>query len=296
MTVKTGTILLATLKNIRSENLNRGMIGFAFKRQLAPVLPEQIRLFAEATRDMNPLYFGDRPIAPPFFLSCLIWDHIKQILVHPDLRLNFFRLVHAEQKVSWHAPIYAGEDLCAKIGIKDIVETGAGQMLQISGAVYKADGVMAAEATAGLMIRKKSGSGKRAHTAGAAGTQPAESARLEIKTEKGQNLEYAGASGDTSFIHTSDFLARLTGLPCAIMHGICLLSMACAAFTREFLNGDVTRLTGASARFSRPAIPGDTLTLVCSEGPAGEVPFSAVNESGKTVLSKGTITYARSDI
>lgn len=294
MAVKTGSLLFATLKNIHSSALNRKLIGYTIEKQLTPVTPDHIRRYAEATRDMNPSFFTERPVAPPFFLSSLIWDHIKEILIHPELHLNFFRLVHAEQEVRWHSPIRAGDTLGARITIRDIIETRAGEMLKISGAVFRQDGSMAAEATAGLMIRKKHGPGGPSAAHAPEGENfTRETARLILQTEKGQNIEYAGASGDTSFIHTSDFMARVTGLPGAIMHGICLLSMASSAHTAHFLDNDITRLTGAFARFSRPAMPGETLSMICMEGPPGQTPFTVVNQSGKTILSRGIITYKR---
>lgn len=293
MMVKTPGLIFATLKNIRATALNREMIGFSIERTLGPVTPGHIRRYAQATRDPNPAYCGVDPIAPPFFLSCLIWDHMKEIYVHPDLHVNFFRLMHAEQRVSWHSPIHAGDILTARIMIKDIEDTRAGQLLKISGSVITQDGSIAAEATAGLMIKNPS-SAKKTEAHPAAERHLREMARLEIRTEIGQNLDYARASGDRSFIHISNRLARLAGLPGAVMHGICLLSMACSAYTGRFLDGDSTSLTGAYTRFSYPALPGETLSMICFEGPPGETPFTLVNRSGRTVLSRGIITYKRS--
>ncbi|HOO72519.1 MAG TPA: MaoC family dehydratase N-terminal domain-containing protein [Spirochaetota bacterium] len=288
------SVLTATLKNMRSTGLNREAIGLSIERKLDDITPEAISLYAQATNDENPAYRSEPALVPPFFVSRLIWNHVKELILNRNLNLNFFKMVHAEQEVSWFKPIYAGDRLFARMEIKDIKDTKAGEMLYISGSLFNQEGHKAAEATTGVMIKNNTNKGK--NTPRSEEPPLREKARIELYTRKGQNLEYAKASTDTSFIHTSDFLARLTGLPRAIMHGICLMAMTCSAFTREFLDSDNLLLTSAKTRFHRPALPGERLILVCHEGKPGVTPFTVISEQGTTVLKNGIITHSRSDL
>lgn len=294
MSTSYSSLLTATIKNMGKTALNRSDLGYTIERTIGEILPKHIADYARATDDMNPAYFSQLPQAPPFFLSRLIWGYIKELILKKDLDLNFFHMVHARQRVSWFKPIHAGDRLTAVMSIQDMEKTRAGELLSLAGTIFDASGDRAAEATVGLMIKgpKKTSSGEGTETPAAL----EEIARLELPTRKGQNMEYARASLDTSFIHTSGLLARLTGLPGPIMHGICVMAMACAAFSREFMGSDNSRITGMGTRFSRPALPGEKLTMICYKGNPGEVPYAIINERGRTVHKNGFITHTRSDL
>lgn len=264
------------------------MIGFAIKQDFDPVKPEDIRAYAAATNDKNPLYSESRTVVPPFFLSKLIFPVIQNICIHNDLKMNLLRMVHAQQELSWHHPVYAGDQLNTTVRIFDIYDTSAGEMIQISAQACRADQLVA-ESIAGLMIRSGKKNGKKIPRES---EQRKETHRIEIQTNEDQALKYAAASGDHNFIHTSPFLAKLAGLPRTILHGVCVMAMTGAALAAHTVNSDISRLSGMKGRFAHPTFPGQKLTLVIYESPhAGEIPFDVLNPLGKTVFRDGVFKF-----
>jgi acyl dehydratase len=278
----------SVIRHFGSGGLNRDMIGFVIKQDAAPVRTKDIIAYAAATNDNNPLYSESRPVAPPFFLSKLIFPAIQHICIHKELKMNLLRMVHAEQELSWHGPVYAGDQLNASIRILDIYDTPAGEMIQISAQAYRSHELVA-ESIAGLMIRSRKKRGKKIPRK----SEPLrEMHRIEIQTEEDQALRYAAASGDHNFIHTSPFLAKLAGLPRTILHGVCIMAMTGAALAAHTVNSDISRLSGMKGRFAHPAFPGQQLTLIIYESPHdGEIPFDVLNPMGKPVFRDGSFKF-----
>jgi len=102
---------------------------------------------------------------------------------------------------------------------------------------------------------------------------------------------YAEASGDPNPIHTNEEFARAVGLPGTIAHGMLSLGILAGAVARWA--GGSERLTALGARFSRPLLPGDTLTcsgrVIAVEEASGVVSLAveAVSDRGDSVLTNG---------
>ena len=289
MAVSNAQLLWASLKNTRFDNMNRDMVGYGFERVTEKVTPELIDAFARATNDLNPLYAGDNAIAPPLYLSRLVFPMIKEVLIHKDLHMNILRMVHAFQGFTWHGPIRPGDELRLKVTISDLKETSAGELLELRGGAYRGDELVA-EAFAKTMVRAKKRKGPKKEKQPEA--PKTELFRLDIPLDSDQALRYAIASTDTNFIHTSNMLAKLSGLPRTILHGLCTMAMTNAHLTGHLLQGDVTRVTGLEGRFSHPAFPGETLTVVGYEGddPAA-TPFEVINRKGKPIITNGVFRH-----
>jgi acyl dehydratase len=102
-------------------------------------------------------------------------------------------------------------------------------------------------------------------------------------------VQYAGASGDFNPIHWNQEFAEAVGLPGVIGHG--MLSMAVAARAVSAFAGDPRALKRLKVRFSAMVQPGQTLTVhgqvAKVDGRTVTVAFSAENDAGERVLSKG---------
>ena len=105
---------------------------------------------------------------------------------------------------------------------------------------------------------------------------------------------YADASGDHNPIHVNEEFARMVGLPGTIAHG--LLDMAILTEAVARWAGGYERVGGVACRFSKPLLPGDTLTCT---GTVTEIDdatgiatleLEATSDRGDRVLSNGRAT------
>jgi acyl dehydratase len=292
MAMSNTKLFFLTLRNAFSKGINRELIGYSIEREYGPVLADDLRKYAGATNDDNPAYRAGNPAAPPMFLARIAHPLMMHAVTLGDLKLNVLRMVHGEQTIDWHKPIRAGDRLIARLAIKDVRDTRAGELCELSTQALL-DGELACEAIIGLMVRGRS-SGNKPKSSEKPAEQRKEIFRLQMQTQPDQALRYAEASGDTNFIHTSEFLARLAGLPRTILHGMCGLAMSCASLTNQLASGDISRLRHIKVRFSSPVFPGDLLTLVGYEGEKpGETLFEVLNPSGKPVIKDGVIRFSQ---
>lgn len=292
MLIKNISLIAALMRNIRSESINRDMIGHKITRELGPITHEDIFSYAEATLDNPVRYRLKRCIAPPFYLSRLVYPLFRYFLVHKDLHLNLLRLVHGGQSVEWLGQFHEGDIITVEMSIGDITDSPAGEMIDFRTTVYVKGKPVAVSSTV-FIVRRKGGRGS---VKPAADREPAvqkEIFRRSFRTVENQQLKYAEVSGDGNFIHTNRFLARLAGLPGTIMHGVCIAAMAANCLLDEVLNGDMTRMEKISMRFASPVLPGEEITVIGYEsGKSDTILFSAFNEKGRPVLKNGEYRFS----
>jgi acyl dehydratase len=95
---------------------------------------EKIREFADAINDPNPVYRSkaaaqglgyDDVIAPPTFAIVVTMRAGHQVIMDPDLGIDYSRVVHGEQRFEHTRPIRAGDLLQAVVTV-DSVRAAAG--------------------------------------------------------------------------------------------------------------------------------------------------------------------------
>jgi acyl dehydratase len=102
---------------------------------------------------------------------------------------------------------------------------------------------------------------------------------------------YAEASGDRNPIHLDPVFARSVGLPGTIAHG--LLEMAILAEAVGRWVGAYERVVELGCRFSKPLLPGETVTctgrVVAMDQASGTaiMQLEAVSSRGERVLTNG---------
>lgn len=117
-------------------------------------------------------------------------------------------------------------------------------------------------------------------------------------TQEQINL-YADASGDPNPIHTNEEFARMVGLPGTIAHGMLDMGILAEAVARWAGGND--RVVSISCRFSKPLLPGDTITctgtVVAVDEASGiaTLDVGATSDRGDTVLSNGRAEVRLSD-
>ena len=110
---------------------------------------------------------------------------------------------------------------------------------------------------------------------------------------------YAEASGDFNPIHVNEEFARMVGLPGTIAHGMLDMGILAEAVARRAGGND--RVASVACRFSKPLLPGDTITCtgrvvaVDEDNGIATLEVGAVSDRGDTVLSNGRAEVRLSD-
>lgn len=105
---------------------------------------------------------------------------------------------------------------------------------------------------------------------------------------------YAEASGDHNPIHVDPDFARAVGLPGTIAHG--LLDMAIMTEAVARWAGGYEQVASVSCRFSKPLLPGETVTCsgrvtdVDESSRTATLDLEATSSSGERVLTNGRAT------
>lgn len=102
------------------------------------VTADAIREFAEAIGDPNPLYRDEAAakaagyptiIAPPTFITRLSFLYSPQVVLDPELGLNYSMVVHGEQEFEHIRPVRAGDELIGRPRIAGIIVRGRNEFL-----------------------------------------------------------------------------------------------------------------------------------------------------------------------
>jgi acyl dehydratase len=111
-----------------------------------------------------------------------------------------------------------------------------------------------------------------------------------------QTYRYAEASGDRNPIHVDQSIAKMAGLPGIIVHGLCTMAFTSKVAIDKLCSGDPTRLKRLHARFSRPVLPGQTITTkVWRDGEESGrqiFPYETFNANDQPVIKGGIAEVA----
>jgi acyl dehydratase len=100
----------------------------------------KIAEFAAALGDDNPAYFGDRPIAPPTFAAVIAGRAWEALWQDAELGLELRRIVHADQRITHHRPLRAGDRVTATLRIDRVRSRGGADMINSSVLLATVDG------------------------------------------------------------------------------------------------------------------------------------------------------------
>jgi acyl dehydratase len=107
--------------------------------------------------------------------------------------------------------------------------------------------------------------------------------RAEVRPD--QALLYR-LSGDRNPLHSDPTFAKRAGFERPILHGMCTFGVTGRVLINEICDGDATRVSAMSGRFSRPVLPGEPLTVKAWRT-GNSVRYVVENPSGEVVLDRG---------
>ena len=109
-------------------------------------------------------------------------------------------------------------------------------------------------------------------------------------TREDQALTYR-LSGDRNPLHSDPSFAAMGGFDKPILHGLCTYGFTGRALLQAICDGDASRFKSMDGRFSKPVIPGDTLTIsMWVDG--NNCTFQTKNQNGDVVIDQGKMTFA----
>ncbi len=277
--------------------LNKACVGREFPPTTVTVTAEALQMYARAYNDDNPAFFDARRpggiVAPPMSGVRAIWEAVMGAVMDAEVHADFLRLVHGEQDMEFLSPIRPGDTLTSSAKIISIETKATGETMTVA-LDTRRGGEVVMKTLFSIFIR-----GKGRGVAEARAPEPARGEALfkvAQTIDKDQTYRYAEASGDRNPIHVDENVAKMAGLPGIIVHGLCTMAFTSKVAIDKLCGGDPTRLKRLRVRFSRPVLPGQTITTkVWADGEKdGRKVFAyeTHNESGQAVIKGGIAEVA----
>lgn len=266
--------------------LNLELAGKMYPTATYEVTAEAIERYAQATNEDNPLFNGSNPVAPPAFPIVPAGGNLAGVMFDPELGANMTRLVHGEEDHIFHAPIKAGDTLQVETSLESVETKETGETFTVLTKLINQQDELAAEVRSLMFIRGKGTSAK-------SDDGPPQEVLFETiqKIDDDQTYRYAEASGDHNPIHVDpEFAKNAAGLPGIICHGMCTMAFVSKAVLDAVAGGDPAKLKRIKVRFSKPVLPGQTVTTrgwLQTEGPPKTYGFIALNPDGEPVIKDG---------
>jgi len=123
---------------------------------------EKIREFADAVGDANPAYHDPDAakalghpdvIAPPTFAIVLTSRAAQQVIMDPELGVDYSRVVHGEQRFVHVRPIHAGDALTVVVSVENVRAAAGNDIVSSKAEVSTVDGEPVLTAFATLVVR-----------------------------------------------------------------------------------------------------------------------------------------------
>jgi len=201
-------------------------------------------------------------------------------------------LVHAEQALTLHRPLPVA-------GRAHITSTLAGIYDKGSGALVVSEATATDVETGEPLLTTMSaafirGEGGFGGDRGPSATwerpdrEPDQRATASIRSD--QALLYR-LSGDRNPLHSDPAFAARAGFPKPILHGLCTYGVTGRLLLHTLCGSDPARFRSMRARFTRPVLPGGSLTVsMWVDGTCAK--FQTTDDDGQVVIDHGEVTFS----
>lgn len=204
---------------------------------------------------------------------------------------DFRMLLHGEQGVTVHGPIPADGEISTITKIVGIYDKGKAAVVRLEADSTYADGSPAFTTRFAAFIRGEGGFGENRgpeipDPPKMPDTKP--DVELTYATRADQALLYR-LNGDRNPLHSDPEIAKFAGFEKPILHGLCTYGFTGRALLHGLCGSDVAKFGSMDARFSKPVMPGDVLTVRMWKQGDGHI-FQTVNQDGVVVIDGGRFT------
>ena len=207
---------------------------------------------------------------------------------------DFRMLLHGEQGVTVHGPIPADGEVDTVARIVGIYDKGKAAVIRLENkATYVDSGKPAFDTRFAAFIRGEGGFGEsRGEEIADPPKMPDRKPDHEVTyaTRADQALLYR-LSGDRNPLHSDPTIAKFAGFDRPILHGLCSYGFTGRALLHELCGSDVARFKSMDSRFSKPVMPGDTLTVRMWDDGKGRALYQTVTQEGTVVIGGGVFTF-----
>ncbi len=281
--------------------LNQACVGREYPPVTINVTLDAIQKYARAYNDDNPAFFDASRaggiIAPPMFGVTVTWDALMKAMMDPDLHVDLLRLVHGEQDMEFPNPIRPGDVVTATAKVVSIETKTTGETMTVELNAANQNRPTRPEDTLHHFHSRRS---KPRRVLGAAAHR-ARSRRADFhgraNHRPGPDLPLCGGLRRSAIRSTSTRTSQ--------RWRACRAS-SCTAFARWRLRrrsrstscAAATRLgsSGLRVRFSRPVLPGQTITTkVWADGERNGrrvFAYETFNPDGQAVIKGGIAEVA----
>lgn len=199
-------------------------------------------------------------------------------------------VVHGEQSVILHRPLPVEGSVRAVTTITGIYDKGSGAVVATeTTATDEGTGMAAWTTRSAIFVRGAGGFGGERGPAWPV-TLPERAADHTVVygTRPDQALLYR-LNGDRNPLHSDRSFAAAGGFERPILHGLCTYGFTGRALLHTLCGSDPDRFGSMEARFSKPVLPGEPLTVEIWEGGDGEATFRTSTPAG-VVVDRGRFT------
>ena len=212
-------------------------------------------------------------------------------------------LVHGEQAIRLHGEIPTEGTVSITTKVAGMYDKGsAGLVVLESESRHAGSGELAFTNRTTLFIRGAGGFGGPRNPEGdaesALAAEPLPSREpdevVTYATRPDQALLYR-LSGDRNPLHSDPTFAKRAGFDRPILHGLCTYGFTGRALVHTVCGSDPARFGAMRARFSKPTMPGDTLTVSVwdiGDSMPGVYRFRTGTQRGEAVIDAGLFTLA----
>jgi acyl dehydratase len=217
--------------------------------------------------------------------------------------IDMTKLVHGEQVIILHGEIPVSGTVRITTTVAGMYDKGsAGLVVLESESVDATTGAPALTTRTGLFIREAGGFGGPRGPEGDEDSElagrPAPSREpdevVSYTTRSDQALLYR-LSGDRNPLHSDPAFAKRAGFDRPILHGLCTYGFTGRALLHAVCGSDPASFGAMRARFSKPTMPGDTLSISVwdiGDDARGAYRFRTETQRGETVIDGGLFRLA----
>jgi acyl dehydratase len=228
---------------------------------------------------------GDQQVFPTW---AAVLSTLGPQIFEPVGDFDLADMVHGEQGVELHRPLPAAGTVTLEGEITGIWDKGSGAVI-----TSRVRGGDLFTATSSVFVRGQGGwGGDRGPRPSVVVPERRPDHVVSYPTYDGLHLLYR-LSGDRNPLHSDPAFARAAGFERPILHGLCTYGITGRALLHTLCGSDPGRFVSMSGRFSRPVLPGDTLTVsMWVDG--DQAVFVTERAPGEPVIDQGVCRFVGS--